>query len=67
MQLAVEVIFTKIAEPFNTIPLILKLLNCCAIAKCLVENRALNDPDEQLRGWAQEQLKMQNVKLETED
>jgi hypothetical protein len=33
----------------------------------LLRDRALNDPDEQLREWAQEQLKMQNVKLTMED
>ena len=32
----------------------------------LLRDRALNDPDEQLREWAQEQLKMQNVKLKEE-
>jgi hypothetical protein len=40
-----------------------KLSNCYAITKCLVENRALNDPDEQLREWAQEQLKMHDAKI----
>jgi len=33
----------------------------------LVRDRAENDPDEQLREWAEEQLKMQNVKLKMED
>ena len=33
----------------------------------LLRDRAANDPDEQLREWAQEQLRMQNVKLEMED
>ena len=33
----------------------------------LLCDRAENDPDEQLRQWAQEQLKMQNVKLKMED
>ena len=33
----------------------------------LLSDRATNDPDEQLREWAQEPLKMQNVKLEGED
>lgn len=44
---------------FTSILPIQKLLNCCA--------RATNDPDEQLREWAREQLKMQNVKLKIED
>jgi len=33
----------------------------------LLRDRAENDPDEQLRQWAGEQLKMQNVKLKMED
>ncbi|MEG4231862.1 hypothetical protein QUA40_07080 [Microcoleus sp. Pol11C3] len=33
----------------------------------LLHDRATNDPDEQLREWAQEQLKMQNDKLKMED
>ena len=33
----------------------------------LLSDRATNDPDEQLREWAQEQLKMQNDKLKMED
>jgi len=33
----------------------------------LLRDRAENDPDEQLREWAEEQLKMQNVKLKMED
>jgi len=33
----------------------------------LLRDRAINDPDEQLRQWAQEQLKMQNFKLESEE
>jgi len=33
----------------------------------LLRDRAINDPDEQLREWAQEQLKMQNVKLKEEE
>jgi REP element-mobilizing transposase RayT len=40
----------------STHPKTLKLLRDCA----------LNDPDEQLREWAQEQLKIQNVKLKEE-
>ena len=32
----------------------------------LLRDRATNDPGEQLRAWAQEQLEMQSVKLETE-
>ncbi len=31
----------------------------------LLRDRAANDPDEQLRQWAEEQLKIQNVKLKT--
>jgi HEAT repeat protein len=31
----------------------------------LLHDRAANDPDEQLRQWAEEQLKIQNVKLKT--
>jgi hypothetical protein len=33
----------------------------------LLRDRAANDPDEQLRQWAQEQLKMQNVRLKMEE
>jgi len=33
----------------------------------LLRDRAENDPDEQLREWAQEQLEMQNVKLKMEE
>jgi len=33
----------------------------------LLRDRATNDPDEQLREWAQEQLKMQNGKLKEEE
>jgi len=33
----------------------------------LLRDRAINDPDEQLREWAQEQLKMQNGKLKEEE
>lgn len=33
----------------------------------LLRDRAINDPDEQLREWAQEQLKIKNVKLEIEE
>jgi len=33
----------------------------------LLRDRAINDPDEQLREWAQEQLKMQNIKLKMEE
>jgi len=33
----------------------------------LLRDRASNDPDKQLRQWAQEQLKMQNVKQEMEE
>jgi len=33
----------------------------------LLRDRATNDPDEQLREWAQEQLKMQNAKSKMED
>jgi len=32
----------------------------------LLRDRALNDPDEQLREWAQEQLKIHNTKVKTE-
>jgi hypothetical protein len=41
----------------------LKFQHFCALS---VKNRATNDPDEQLRQWAQEQLEMQNVTLESE-
>jgi uncharacterized protein (DUF2062 family) len=50
MQLVVEVISTKIANPlthYSTYPKTLELLH----------DRAINDPDEQLQEWAQEQLK----------
>ncbi|PZV10349.1 MAG: NTPase (NACHT family) [Leptolyngbya sp.] len=33
----------------------------------LLRDRATNDPDEQLRQWAQEQLKVQNEKLKMEE
>jgi len=33
----------------------------------LLRDKATNDPDEQLREWAQEQLKMQNGKLKEEE
>ncbi|MGV0026574.1 hypothetical protein [Phormidesmis priestleyi] len=33
----------------------------------LLHDQATNDPDEQLRQWAQEQLEIQTVKLEMED
>jgi hypothetical protein len=33
----------------------------------LLRDRATNDPDEQLREWAGEQLEMQIVKLKMED
>jgi len=33
----------------------------------LLRDRAINDPDEQLREWAEEQLKVQNVKLKMEE
>ena len=33
----------------------------------LLHDRATNDPDEQLRQWAQEKLKIQNVKLKIEE
>ena len=33
----------------------------------LLRDRAANDPDEQLREWAQEQLKVQNVKLKMKE
>jgi hypothetical protein len=33
----------------------------------LLRDRAANDSDEQLREWAQEQLKMQNEKLKVEE
>ncbi|GET42578.1 hypothetical protein [Microseira wollei] len=32
----------------------------------LLRDRGANEPDEQLRDWAQEQLKIQNVKLSIE-
>jgi len=33
----------------------------------LLRDRAINDPDEQLREWAQEQLKMRNILLKMEE
>jgi len=33
----------------------------------LFHDRAANDPNKRLRRWAEEQLKMQNVKLKLED
>jgi hypothetical protein len=44
---------------YSTHPKTLKLL--------LLGDRALNDPDEQLREWAREQLKMQNGKPTMEE
>jgi len=32
----------------------------------LLRDRALNDPDEQLREWAQEQLKIHDAKIKIE-
>jgi len=47
--LEIEVIFTKIADFLNLYPLYSRSVE-------LLDDRALNDPDEQLRKWAQEQL-----------
>jgi hypothetical protein len=51
MQLELEVTSTKVANS-PTDPKTLELLR----------DRAQNDPDGQLREWAEEQLKMQNEK-----
>ena len=32
----------------------------------LLRDRAINDPDEQLREWAQQQLKIQDAKVKME-
>ncbi|WP_416670333.1 hypothetical protein [Egbenema bharatensis] len=44
-----------------------KRSNFCAFMNCLVENRAINDPDEQLREWAQKQLQIHIAKNTTEE
>jgi len=45
------------------------LTHCPTAPKSIELSRdsAENDPDEQLRQWAEKQLKMQNVKLKMED
>ncbi len=60
MRSGAEVTSTKIADSLDHYPTYLRTLE-------LLRDRAENDPDEQLRQWAQEQLKMQNVKLKMED
>lgn len=70
--------FTTINDPFRhqkghelnprqaALEGLLKHYEDCYRTLELLCDRAINDPDEQLRGWAQEQLKMQNEKLQME-
>lgn len=63
MQLGVEVISTKISDSLNQYLTYSKKIE-------LLRDRALNDPDEQLREWAQEQLEkleIKNAKLKMEE
>ncbi len=51
-----EIALNALLTHYSTYPKTLELLR----------DRALNDPDEQLREWAQEQLKIHNTKVRTE-